>query len=178
MKKGWTEHPHILGLLGTLFILSLVVLYALEFRYFDRTLGFGRLLGWSLPVGAVLGGLLGYRFQRQGRERLERIQIYVFFIVLCTLFAPLFASLSNRLLSWRSPRPVAVEFAGTDPRYASRFGLTKDEVPEANQYHLFFYRDDRLHRIKTEAPRFPEAEQGDTVVLNMKRGLWGFDIVQ
>jgi len=178
MNQWWKRHPYVSGFLGTVLILGLIVVYALEFRYFDRTLGFGRLLGWSLPFGAAAGWLLGRRFQWQGRDRLERIQLYVFFIVLCTLFAPLFASLTNRLLSWRAPRSVAVEFAGAEPRFSSRYGLMEGEAPEANQFYLFFYHDGGLHRIKTGGLRFPEAERGDTVGLTMQQGLWGYEIVR
>lgn len=178
MKNWWSKHPRIAGLLITALILGFVVLYALEFHYFNRTLGFGRLLWWSLPVGAAVGAGLGYRFRKQGSSRLERVQLYVFFIVLCTLFAPLFASLSNRLLAPQAARSVPVEFAGVEPRFSSRFGLMEDEKPVANQFYLFFYYDGRLHRIRTDSLRFPEAVRGDTVQLMLKRGLWGKEIVQ
>ena len=178
MKNWWSQHPRITGLIATALILGLVVLYVLEFRYFNRTLGFGRLLWWSLPVGAAVGAALGYRFRKQGGDRLERVQLYVLFIVLCTLFAPLFASLSNRLLSPRAARSVSVEFAGVEPRFSSRFGVMEEEKPAANQFYLFFYYDGQLHRIRTDSLRFPEAERGDTVQLMLKRGLWGKEVVQ
>lgn len=170
-RSFWTALAVALGLLG------LVTLYVLEFRYFDRTLHVGSLIGWSVTVGVLLGSALAYRFREKAGDLTERIQLFVFFIVLSALFMPLFGSLTNRLLSWRETRNVAVEFIDQEARYASRFGLMEEEKATPNQFFIFFYKGDELYRIKSDEPLFATAERGDTVPLPMKRGLWGYEVV-
>ena len=171
------RNAYLLGFGAVLLVIGLIVLYVFEFRFFDRTLEFNRLFVGSMLLGGVAGFLLGYRFRGAGRELIEKVQLYVFFIVLCALFAPLFGSLSNRLLSWRGTRDVSVEFVNEEPRFASPYGVIIDEPLEANRYYLFFYKDGVLYRIKTDTLHYPDLESGDTIVLPMRRGLWGFDVV-
>jgi hypothetical protein len=170
-RSYWTALAITLGLLG------LVVLYVLEFPYFDRTLNVRSLIGWSVAIGVLLGAWLGYRFRHQAGDLTEGIQLYVFFIVMSALFMPLFGSLSNRMLTWRKAVPVPVEFIDQEARYASRFGLIKEVEVKLNQYFIFFYKDQELYRIKSDVPLFSGKVQGDTVRLPMKRGLWGYEVV-
>ena len=156
-----------LGLVG------LIALYVLEFDWFNRTFHAKTLVLVSIIAGALLGLGLGYRFREKGEDLTGRVQIYVFFTVLCALFMPLFASLSNRLLSPYPEREVPVEFIGEEGYYANRFGLVKGEMPEPTGYYLFFYHEGELHRITNDRPLFPDQERGDTVRLNMRKGLWG-----
>lgn len=158
-------------------VLGVIALYALEFRYFNRTLHAAALVGWSLLAGALLGALLGYRFRHRAEDQVERVQIYVFFIVLTALFAPLFASLSNRILAPEEPRQVPVEFVKEEGRYANRFGIPEQDSVQADHYFLFFYRDGGIFRIKSETPLFPDKERGDTISIPLQRGLWGYEVV-
>jgi len=158
-------------------LLGLIALYALEFRYFNRMLHASGLVGWSLLAGALIGALLGYRFRHRGEDRVERVQIYLFFIVLTALFMPLFASLSNRLLAMQEPRQVPVEFVKEEGRYANRFGIPEQDTVQADQYFIFFYKDGGIYRIKSESPLYPGKERGDTITIPLQRGLWGYELV-
>lgn len=173
------ERPNYLKAFAVvLLLLGGVVLYALEFRYFNLTLQVRSLVLWSVAAGVVLGAFLGYRYQRKTREQVEKIQIYAFFILLSAVFMPLLGSLSNRLLSLSEIAPVPVEFLQEEARYADRFGITKGDTVRPNEYFLFFYKDGDIHRIKTTTPEFSGKERGDTILLPIRKGLWGYEIVR
>jgi len=172
------NRPYAYALLLTLLIVGLIVLYVFEFPYINRTLHGGRLVLGALLTGAILGGFLGYRYRHQAADLTEQVQLYLFFMVLTALFMPLFASLSNRLLSWQPVQQVTVEFVEEDSRFVSLYGLTKDEQMRPNRYYLFFYYQGELFRIQTNTPLATGLEQGDALQLPLKKGLWGFEVAQ
>ncbi len=170
--------PRFTALLIVLSVVGLIALYVLEFRWFDRTLNMRSLALYAMGAGALLGAALAWRFSRQAQSLVERVQLYVFFIVFCTLFAPFFASLSNRLLSPHGIHPRAVEFFEQRAYLADRFGLTKEEEIEPTGYYTFFYYEGQLRRVKSKLPLLPlEIKRGQRVELLMKKGLWGYDVV-
>lgn len=166
------------GGLGVTFIL-LIVLYVFEFKYFNLALGIKPLILGALLFGLLLGLFLGYRFRKSGTDLTERVQIYVFFVFLCVIFMPLFASLSNRLLSFNAIHQEEVEFVEQNASYSSRMGVIKGEHIKPNNYHSFFYRDNQLYRVKTKSPLFsPDQERGDRVSISVQKGLWGIEWVK
>lgn len=161
------------GGLGLLFI-GLIVLYVFEFKYFNLALGIKPLILGSLLVGLLLGMFMGHRFRKTAEDLTERIQIYVFFVAIFMVFMPLFASLSNRLLSFSTIQQTEVEFVEQNAYYSSRMGVIKGEEIKPNSYHSFFYHKDKLYRVKTQSPLFSsELEGRETVVIPIKKGLWG-----
>ena len=165
------------ALLAVLALIGLIALYVLEFRWFDRTIGMRSLALYAVAIGALAGAGLGRHFSRQGRNTVEKIQLYLFFIVLCTLFAPFFASLSNRLLSPYPSRPESVEFFEQQAYLPSPYGIVKGQKAEPAEYYTFFYYKGRLRRIKSKHPILSGLERGQTAELSMKRGLWGYTVV-
>lgn len=166
----------IYGGLGLLLI-GLIVLYILEFDHFNRTFEPGRMLGASAIVGALLGALLAYRLSRGAKEMIERVQIYVFCIALCAIFAPLLGSLSNRLLSFQPAREEPFIFFQQKPFAEKPFGVLQGEEVKADGYYLFFFREGKLERIKVKEPLSGSPRQGDTIYLPVRRGLWGVEWV-
>lgn len=159
-------------------VIGLIALYVLEFRWFDRTIGMRGLALYAMGAGALLGTALAWRFSRKARNTVEKAQLYIFFILFCTLFAPFFASVSNRLFSPYPPRPEPVEFFEQRAYLSGRFGLIREEEGRPTGYYTFFYYRGKLRRAKSEQPILPpEVERGQTVELLMKRGLWGYDVV-
>lgn len=158
-------------------LLGLVVLYVLEFRYFNLLLDARTLVLRSLGVGAVAGMVAGYFSGRRYANPLERIQIIIFITVLTTLFTPLFGSLSNRWLGRQPLRLEPVEFVEEQPNYSDRFGLIEGERPEPNGFLLFFYYEGRLFRIKYETSLFAGKHRGERIDLPMRKGFWGYYLV-
>ncbi len=165
--------PYILLTFG---IIGTMALYALEVQYFGRTFHVKQLIINALIVSLIIGAGLAWYLQRRVKDPLERVQLYLACILSAAFVLPLLAGLSNRFLSLHPLRSVPVEFVETAPRYSNRFGLI-DGTKEATSHRTFFYYDEHLRQIQTRQPLFPEAQRGDTVVLKIKKGLWGYDIV-
>lgn len=164
-------------LLGALAFIALPVLYAIEFGYLNRTFYAGRMMMIAVIAGLCIGVLLGFRFQKSALDAVGRMRTFAVCIVVPVLTLPLLTSLSNRLLSFHPVQKVQVEFVEESPRYSSRFGAASSEAAQANSYFTFFYKDQELLKIQTRQSLFPEAQRGDTVILPIKKGLWGFEIV-
>ena len=159
------------------FLILLIVLYVFEFRHFDNTLRVKGLVIASLIVGALLGLLLGIRYRHRGADLTEKVQIFVFFIVISMIFMPLIGNLSNRLLSFRQAVPTEVEFVEERPYLSDRMGVIKGEEIKPTGYYLFFYHQQTLFRIKSKTARFGGLQRGDLIQLDIKKGLWGWQVV-
>ncbi len=165
------------GLFGA-FLLSLIVLYAFEFDWFERTINFPVLAGRSLLAGLLAGLAWGRPYAREQFGLTEKIQIYVYFCVMCMVFSPLAASLSNRLISFAEVRKVTVDYVSQEARYVSRVGMLKGEAAKPTGYYLSFYYKQKIRTIDNPNPFPLDLDRGDETQLRMQRGLWGFDVVQ
>ncbi len=157
--------------------ITLPFLYALEMQHWNRVLHAGRLLSIAAVIGLMVGILIGFQFQKKETEAVGRIRAYAVSIVLAVIVCPLLASWSNRLLSFHAVQEVPVEFVEESARYSSRFGASSGESAQTNFYITFFYKEQELLNIHTQESLFPNAERGDTVVLPIKKGLWGIEMV-
>ena len=155
------------------FITGLVLEFRFVNEYLDRP-AFFRVAGIVAGASAlVLGGLAAWRF---GKGILPSVQLGLATGLVTLLVAPWFLSLSNRL-AVPTAAPREVEFVEEQAHYGSRFGESKYFPNEPNQYHLFFYLDNRLYKVISEQPHFPEAEKGEVVTIPLRYGRWGFDWV-
>ena len=177
MKQNRTK----LILLGALVILILGGLVVelpfsmnyLQVRSFWKTsILLGLILGTAAATGAV------YLQRKDLEDSVARMQLFftVFFALLLT--TPLFMSWINRLaVSAANNPPSAVIFESEQARFSSRFGSSRLQKPQANQYLLFFYRDGQLYRLQDDEPFFPDAQTGDTLRLNIVEGRLGYEWV-
>ncbi len=164
------------ALIGFL-LLAMVVLYALEFKYFHLTFNLQGLILKGVVVGLIVGVELGWWFRRHAEDLTERIQLYVFFIVLSMVFMPLLVSLSNRFVTLKPSASINVDYVGTEAFYSDRFGLIKGQKVEPTGYYLFFYYNNRLQRIELKAPIFKDSVRGATITLPVWQGIWGHQVI-
>ena len=169
-----TKAEYLKGTLGFLFLMGLIVLYAFEFKYFSNTLEVKSLVVRSLLFGFLIGGVAAYFFTKDYTDLLERLKVSMFFIILIPLFMPLFGSLSNRLLSFEEKEKTEVEVFAQQVYGASRFGNVKGQINK-DGYYLFFIKDSKVYRVKTKNLLFPNAQKGDRVTVNFKKGFWGYE---
>ncbi|MBV6653986.1 MAG: hypothetical protein KI786_09545 [Mameliella sp.] len=174
---AYTLRERITFTLAGLTMLGLVVVYALEFSWFNRTINMPGLAIYSMIGGAMVGLALGHYVSKRESGLTEKIQIYIFFGLSCTIFGPLAGSLSNRLLSSPS-KPVPVEFVSQSARYVSRSGPIQGEKPVPNLFDIEFYYRQKIRKISSLTPINEPQKRGDTVLINLKPGLWGFEVVQ
>ncbi|MEL6973692.1 MAG: hypothetical protein AAFO02_26320 [Bacteroidota bacterium] len=145
----------------------------LQVRSFWKT---SVLLGLGLGIIAAVAALY-YRWDDLA-DSVARMQLFftVFFALLLT--TPLFISWTNRLaIPTADVPPTTVTLESEQARFSSRFGSSRLQKPQANQYLLFFYRDGQLYRLQDDEPFFPDAEPGDTLQLNIIRGRLGYEWV-
>lgn len=178
VKQSWKQKLALFA--GALAAIGLIVLYALEFRWFDRTIQFSHLAGWSIAIGALPGTILGVYFSRKESDITDSVRVFLFCLFPCVFFAPLMGSWSNRLAGWQEGRAEPVVFAQAQAYYASRSGPIKGEKVKPSGWAYFFYYREKLRRIKHKQEwRIPaQTNRGDTLFLNMRKGLWGYDVVQ
>jgi hypothetical protein len=93
------------------------------------------------------------------------------------IVAPLLASVSNRLLSWKEVRFEEVEFVQERAYFSSRFGAIKGDSQMPTGFYLFFYYEGRLIRVSLEKSYFETAEDGDLISVPVRKGFWGIDFI-
>ncbi|MBK7872979.1 MAG: hypothetical protein IPJ74_21070 [Saprospiraceae bacterium] len=158
-------------------LVGLIVLYVMEFKYFNRTFQANIMTLWSIVIGIIIGILLSRRFIKSADDFVDRIRIVLLCTVGIAIFMPLFTSLSNRLFSFYDIKMIPVEFVESEAYVGSRFGVLNNEKVEPTGYRTFIYRDTKLLKILTEEALFPDAQRGDSVQLSVKKGFWGFEFV-
>lgn len=159
-------------------LLLMIVAYVFEFKWFERTVNFRVLALLSLLVGLATGAAWGHQYAKQEFELTEKIQVYVYFCIMCMLFSPLAASLSNRLVPLYPVRAVTVDYVSQEAYYASRVGLLKGEELKPSGYELSFYYRQKIRTIKSPKPFPIDLERGEKTQLRVRTGLWGFEVVQ
>lgn len=157
--------------------LGLIALYALEFYYFKRTFGIKTMALVAAGIGAVIGAILGGALSRKAEDAVDRIQVFLFCIVLTAGFSPLLASLSNRLLSPHPLKWESVQFFEEKPYISERFGIMKGEKVKPRGYNLFFIRNGTLERIDNRLPLSVKPQRGDSLQIPVRKGLWGVEWV-
>ncbi len=162
----------------SLAVLFLIILYVLEFSFFTNTFQVKSLVLRSLLIGAIAGGVVGWRFRENAEDLTERIQLYIFFIIIFAIFSPLFGSLSNRLLSFHAVENQEVEFVEETSFASSPYGFFREEQVKPEGYYIFFYWESRLKKIESKISLFPDHKRGEKVFLPIQKGLWGYDFVR
>jgi uncharacterized membrane protein YjfL (UPF0719 family) len=157
-----------------LFIFS----YVREFDHFNLTIKARSLVIPALIIGGTLGLGLGLYLQRRYQDAVVRLQIVMACMFGLLIVSPLFASLSNRLLSWKKVKYEEVEFVREQAYYSSRFGAIRGESQMPTGYYLFFYYEGRLIRLSLDNSFFKTTEEGEQILIPVKRGLWGIDFIK
>ncbi len=159
-------------------IFGIIAVYANELVQFSNTFESEKMVGYSLALGALLGGALGFWWSKSVEEVEDKIQIYAACIICLALFMPLAASLTNRIFA----QPIEnkyFKFVQRIPYSANRFGITKQlaqSVVQADGYFLYAeYKNNKVERLKVKHPMFEEITRGDMILLPVRTGLLGFD---
>lgn len=164
----------ILILLGTLALVGIVVLYVLEFQWFQNYFNPVKLVIGSLAVGLALGLVLALRFQKKADELDEKMQLWAACLIVPLLFMPLLGSLTNRFFAKQAELEEVVFWEETSFSKLP-YGLLKGEKPKPDGFYIFVVREGEMVRLESKASMYPGALQGDKVKLAVKRGLFGVD---
>lgn len=156
---------------------SLMTLYANEIQYWGRYLNRKQFLIFSTLTGLIIGLLVSWRVSRQLKpDWLVRIRSSLAITLGTLVFFPLLISLTNRALPRSGPATTEVEFVREEGRFTSRFGSAV--APKKPSTHfLFFYRGSHLHRVQYNHSHYPDEQEGDTIAIPLRKGLWGFEWV-
>lgn len=158
-------------------VFGLIILYVFEISWFQRTLHATPLLLFSLLIGSIIGLIAAYYYRDSAEDLTERVQIYIFFLVVGMTFAPLLGSLSNRLLARSAVREVPAVVYHIQAKYASAYGVIKGEKPAVTQWKIALETPDGLLQLILKEPIFTEVERGDSLYLHVKKGLWGAEFL-
>lgn len=166
------------ALAGTFLFFLFIWLYVKEFDHFNQTIQAKRLVVPALLIGGGSGLLLGLYLQRSYQDEIVRLRIVMACLFALLILFPLLTSLSNRLLSWHEVRYQEVEFVQERAYFSSRFGAIKGDSQMPTGFYLFFYYEGKLRRVSMEQSHFETVEDGDRILIPIKKGLWGVEFIQ
>lgn len=156
---------------------SLMTLYANEIQFWGHYLERKQFLLFSALAGLIVGLLVSWRFSRTlNPDWLIRIRSSLAITFGTVVLFPLLVSLTNRALPQSGPRTTEVEFVREEGRFTSRFGSAV-APKKPSTYFLFFNHDSQFFRVQYQRSHFPDQQEGDTIALPLRKGLWGFEWV-
>ncbi len=162
---------------SVLALFGIIILYVLEFQWFQNSFGVQRLVIGALVAGLIVGAMLGLVYQKRGDDLVEKMQIWTACIIVPVLLMPLLASLTNRLFAEQA-KPTEVQFWDEKAYTLNRYGVLKGDKIDTVGYFIFVIKDGEMMRLENETPVFPTAKKGDTVEISIQRGLWGIEFVE
>lgn len=174
-RANLKKEEYIRGILGTLFILILIVFYVKEFQFFSNTFQIKSLVIWSLLVGGIIGTIVAFRVSQRYSNLYDKFTMYPFFIILFMVVAPFFGSMTNRVFSMQEKKNTEVIYHHKSIYTKSRFGFVKGEKIKPDGGYLFFIKDKKIERVKTNVNSFPDAKEGDRINIVIKKGFWGYE---
>lgn len=179
MAKKNTIKLILIGCLIILFLAGLVVELPFSMNYLQVRSFWKTSLLLGIILGLVVAAGLVWRQRQQLTDSVARMQLFSAVFISLLLSTPLFISWINHagLTNASTTAPTAVIFESEQARFSSRFGSSRLQKPQANQYLFFFYRDGQLYRLQDDEPFFPDAEAGDTLYLDIVRGRLGYEWV-
>lgn len=163
---------------GVFVLIGLIIGYSFEFEYLSNTIKATHLVVPAMIIGAMCGGLLAKHFSETEKSDVGRIRWWVLMIVLCTLFAPLFASWINRLPLSSTQKQMTVEFLEEKPFAQERFGIEKGKKIKPDGYFIFVNINGEIVRFRAANQQFEGKKRGDLVQLTIHPGNLGFDFVK
>lgn len=173
MKKiPWT------AFLSVLFFFGVIILYAFEIGWINRTLHGSQLVQYGALAGLIAGALLGAVAAWKSKYVADRAPFFFAALFGCLILGPLAGSLSNRLPAENQPiAGTKVEVHLEEAYFSLRFGKIKGARPQPSGYRAFFYYRGQLTKVQATDPLFPGKRRGDEAILPLKTGFWGFEFV-
>lgn len=177
MAQKNEQRTQVTAMVVTVFFIGLLWLYVREFRIFSNTIGVKGLV-W----GALCAGLLGaagilYCFRARFQPLNRHLTELALLAVLSVFFAPLFASWLNRAFGHRLEQ--SFEFVAERAYLASGYGILKGETLKPTGYYLDVRQNGRLYRFQYKSQAyFPLTRPGESVLLPLKKGLFGVRVVE
>ena len=172
-----TKHK-ILAWLGTLFFIGLFVTYAFELKWLENTFDAGELVWKSIVAGVSASLVLAWSLRKYADDFESKIRLWASCILMSAFFSPLVGSLSNRLLSPYAAQNKPFEFFEEKPFVSRFYGFLQGENPGPDGYYIFIVRNGEVKRFRSNIQRFEGIQRGGTVELKVKKGRWGFEVVQ
>lgn len=169
-KKEYTQ-----GILGTIFLIILIVFYVKEFQYFSNTFQVKSLVIRSIIAGGIIGALIAFQAAKKYTNAHDKFTMYPFFMILLMVFAPFFGSMTNRVFSFQEKQNIEVIYHSKSIFAKSRFGFLKGEKITPNGGFLFFIKDQKIERVKTNVNYMPDAKEGDRISIVTRKGFWGYE---
>jgi hypothetical protein len=166
----------LLAWLAILIFAGLMWLYVREFALLSNTIGARWLVAGSMLAGALAAGGALWRWREHFMPWERHVPEVSLILVFSVLFAPLFGSLLNR--AFGKTEFQSFEFVSETPYFASNYGLLKGEKIQPTGWFLTLREGARLHKFKYKTQvYYPITKSGDTVLLPLRRGLFGFRVM-
>ncbi|MCS7037108.1 MAG: hypothetical protein RMJ33_09580 [Saprospiraceae bacterium] len=172
---SWRER--LVAMAAVIVLFGLIWLYTREYPVFTNTLQASRLVLGAFLFGLLLAGALLYFLRKRltpWANHLPEVLLIVFFI---PLFMPLFASRLNRAGGSVEHRPF--KFVAEAPYVASAYGWLRYQPIEVTGYRLIVKDGEHLRQFQYKSqPYFPITQPGDTVLLPVRCGLLGVEVME
>lgn len=166
----------LLAFLAVLVFFGLAWLYAREFTVFSNTIAAKSLVLGAMLTGALAAAGMLWLWRDRFKPWERHVPEVLFILFFSVLFAPLAGSLLNRALG--NTTNQSFEFISETPYLASNYGVLKGEKLQPTGYHLTVKEYGKVLRFKYSSQSYyPLTKPGETILLPVRNGLFGFRVV-
>jgi ABC-type transport system involved in multi-copper enzyme maturation permease subunit len=165
------------AILGVVIFLLIAAGYAFQIPVFSNTFDSMYLFFRALLFGGVVGFVVGRFLKDRSELPEEKIGIMLGCIFASCIIFPLIAIVSNKNITLGETTNIKVKYMRTEQLITSRFGVVKNMSDNVDAVYTHFIRDGEAMRIRTKKPIFDDVEKGAEVEIPIKKGLWGFYVV-
>jgi hypothetical protein len=162
---------------SVLALFGLIWLYTREFYVLSNTIAAKRLIWGSMITAALLLAICIGGFRKRFMPWENHLTELLFIVIFGVLFAPLFGSLLNRGLGVSTTQ--SFDFVSEIPYAAMGYGVMKNEKITPTGWYLTVREEDSVHRFRYRSQAYyPISRPGDTVLLPIREGLFGFRVME
>jgi len=177
MQQPLPLPTRLLAIAAVLLLFTLIWLYTQEFRVFTNTIGVKRLVLGAFFVGALAATSILYALRHRLSPWENHLPETFFIAAFCVLFAPLFASLLNRAAGPLENQSFI--FVSEMPYLATSYGILRGQPLKATGIRLIVKKEGRTYRFQYKSQEyFPLSKPGDRVLLPVRKGLLGAEVVE
>lgn len=168
---------NMLWVLAWVFVVAyLLIGYFIEFPFLFNLVHGSNMLGIAIAFGLVTGLVTGRYLSRNSTDFIHRTRITLIFTFLGIFLFPLVCSQLNRIFSSGEVKMICT-LQKTDPRYISRFGISKGETltPAYILYHCKC--NGSLIRIRQNEHNITDLKPGDQVLVSGPKGFFQVNLL-
>lgn len=166
-------------LLSIMGFVLFVFIFIHEIPYKINVFKLPLVLSISAAVGIIFAITVGYTVSKKLDELIEKFQVYVGSVILCTILFPLVINLSNRIYTVKTNEILYLIEVEEMFGMILKGPIQKGKLPEPTAYLIHLKRhDDSIEKVRVTNNIAEGLNRGDLINLSVEKGIFGIRFIR